>query len=98
MAMTHGMEIAFGGVVVNAEGKVLLRKPKNEFDGYAWTFAKGRPKPGQSPEEAALCEVEEETGWVCEIVQKIPGSFPGILPSPTPQELNSPDAVTTLGQ
>ncbi len=76
MPTAHG-KMACGGVVVNAEGKVLLRKPTGEFDGYVWTFAKGRPKPGQTPEEAALCEVEEETGWVCEIVKRIPGSFSG---------------------
>jgi 8-oxo-dGTP pyrophosphatase MutT (NUDIX family) len=68
---------AYGGVVIDATGKVLLRMPNNHFGGYVWTFAKGRPKPGQTPEQAALCEVEEETGWVCEIVSKIPGSFSG---------------------
>jgi 8-oxo-dGTP pyrophosphatase MutT (NUDIX family) len=68
---------AYGGVVFDGKGKLLLRKPQGEFDGYVWTFAKGRPKPGQTPEEAALCEVQEETGWICEIVQKIPGSFSG---------------------
>ena len=73
----HGKEPSFGGVVVNAEGKILLRKPKGEFDGYVWTFAKGRPKSRQTPEETALQEVEEETGWQCEIIRKIPGRFEG---------------------
>jgi len=68
---------AYGGVVFNDQGQVLLRKPSGEFDGYVWTFAKGRPKPGQGPEETALCEVQEETGLVCEIAARIPGSFEG---------------------
>ena len=71
------MATAYGGVVFDGDGQVLLRKPKDEFDGYVWTFAKGRPKPGQGPEQAALCEVEEETGLICEIVAGIPGSFEG---------------------
>ncbi len=29
---------------------------------YVWTFAKGRPDPGETPEEAAIRETEEETG------------------------------------
>lgn len=69
------MATAYGGVVFDDDGQVLLRKPSSEFDGYVWTFAKGRPKPGQGPEEAALCEVQEETGLVCEIVAGVPGSF-----------------------
>ena len=73
--MTKAM--AFGGVVIDTNGRVLLRKPAGEFDGYVWTFAQGRPKPGQTAEDAALCEVEEETGWVCQIICRIPGSFEG---------------------
>ena len=71
------MDTAYGGVVFDGDGQILLRKPANEFDGYVWTFAKGRPKPGQGPEETALCEMLEETGLLCEIVARIPGSFEG---------------------
>ena len=71
------METAYGGVVFDGDGRVLLRKPMNEFDGYVWTFAKGRPERGQGPEEASLREVEEETGFVCKIVARIPGCFGG---------------------
>jgi len=39
--------IAYGGIDFDDEGLVLLRKPKNEFDGYKCTFAKGRPKAGR---------------------------------------------------
>lgn len=54
---------AYGGVLLNAEGQVLLREPTNHFDGYVWTFAKGRPELGDEPEQTALREVREETGY-----------------------------------
>jgi 8-oxo-dGTP diphosphatase len=66
---------AYGGVVVNAEGRVLLREPTNHFDGYVWTLAKGRPAPGDTPEQAALREVGEETGAEVRIVCRIPGVY-----------------------
>ncbi len=56
------MERAFGGVIINEAGLVLLREPSNHHGGYVWTFAKGRAKPGEAPEQAALREVLEETG------------------------------------
>lgn len=61
----------------DAEGQVLLRKPAGEFDGYVWTFAKGRLKSGSTPEQTALREVREETGYGAEIIAKIPDSFLG---------------------
>lgn len=72
-----GKKVAYGGVVFDREGRVLLRKPRNEYDGYKWTFAKGRPKPGETPEETALDEVHEETGVRAEIIADIPGGFEG---------------------
>lgn len=69
--------VAYGGIVFDKNGRVLLRKPKGEFDGYKWTFAKGRPQKGETPEEAALREVLEETGFACDIIERIPGSFKG---------------------
>ena len=59
-------EKAYGGVVINDQGEILLREPRNHFDGYVWTFPKGRPekeqRPGETPEETAFREVLEETG------------------------------------
>ena len=68
---------AYGGVLFDRAGRVLLRKPAGEFDGYAWTFAKGRIIEGASAEETALREVYEETGYKARIMCKIPGSFEG---------------------
>lgn len=69
------MKKAFGGVVISPSGQVLLREPMGHYKGDVWTFAKGRPEPGESPEHTAVREVLEETGYRAEIVAKIPGSF-----------------------
>jgi 8-oxo-dGTP diphosphatase len=68
---------AYGGVVINQSGQVLLREPTDHYKGHAWTFAKGKAQPGESPTATALREVLEETGVRAEIVLKIPGSFDG---------------------
>ena len=71
------MNISFGGVLFDGEGRVLIRKPTGEFDGYVWSFAKGRMDEGDTPEETALREVREETGYDARIIGKIPGTFSG---------------------
>lgn len=67
----------YGGVVFDKKGRVLLRKPTDEFDGYVWTFAKGRCKPGETPHETAARETREETGLEVEVGRRIPGLFRG---------------------
>jgi len=71
------MRKAYGGVIINSKGKVLLREPADHYKGDVWTFAKGRPFPGESSQETARREVLEETGFQAEIVAKIPGCFDG---------------------
>ena len=68
---------AAGGVVFDGAGRVLLVEPKGHFDGYVWTFPKGRPEPGESVEQAALREVLEESGVEARIVAAIPGLYEG---------------------
>lgn len=75
--ISAGKKVAYGGVVFDPVGRVLLREPKNHFDGYVWTFAKGRPDPGETPQATALREVKEETGVSANIIAPLPGEFVG---------------------
>jgi 8-oxo-dGTP pyrophosphatase MutT (NUDIX family) len=68
---------AYGGVVMSGGGRVLLREPSLHFGGYVWTFAKGRPDPGETAQQTALREVLEETGYSARILAPIPGVFAG---------------------
>ena len=53
---------AAGGVVVDANGLVcLVHRPR--YDD--WSLPKGKLDAGETFEQAALREVEEETGLVC---------------------------------
>lgn len=72
---------AYGGVLINDRGEVQLREPANHFGGYVWTFAKGRPDPGEMPEQTALREVLEETGQAARIIALIPKVFAGTTTS-----------------
>lgn len=66
---------AYGGVVIDSTGRVLLREPTDHYKGHIWTFAKGKPEWGESPQRTALREVLEETGVWARIVGKVPGVF-----------------------
>ena len=68
---------SYGGVLIDDQSRVLLRKVTNSFGGAAWTFAKGRPDPSEHPEETAMREVLEETGYPVEMLAPIPGGFEG---------------------
>lgn len=67
----------YGGVLFNGLGEVLLREPSNHFGGYVWTFAKGAPEHGETPAQAALREVREETGYAARIVGALPEAYAG---------------------
>ncbi len=63
-------EVSAGGVVLGAEG-LLLVKVKNLESQVVWTFPKGHLEKGETPEDAALREVLEETGWKCRILSRL---------------------------
>lgn len=67
----------FGGVVFDAEGRVLLIEPKGHFDGYVWTFPKGRRFGSESPNETAIFHVRKDTGYYTPIIGCLPGAFQG---------------------
>lgn len=72
-----GLAVAAGGVVMDAEGRVCMRLVAGRYDGEGWTWAKGRPNPGEALEAAALREVREELGITAQIVSALPGEHAG---------------------
>ena len=66
--------------VIRAAGGVVLRKSRSGETEIAiihrpayndWTFPKGKVEPDETPEDAALREVREETGLRCELVRPL---------------------------
>lgn len=62
--MRTAKEFAAGGLV-GRRGKVLLVQMKNLEGRVVWTFPKGHLEKGETWKQAALREVQEETGWKC---------------------------------
>lgn len=61
-----GLVRSAGGVVLRRQEVLLIRV--SDVKGRAiWSFPKGRLDAGETPAEAALREVLEETGWRCRI-------------------------------
>ncbi|MGB2578442.1 8-oxo-dGTP pyrophosphatase MutT (NUDIX family) [Elusimicrobium simillimum] len=63
-------EFSCGGVLLDGR-KVLLVQVKNMKGKKLWTFPKGHIEPGETPRQAALREVLEETGYKASIVRPI---------------------------
>jgi 8-oxo-dGTP diphosphatase len=59
---------AAGGVVLDDEGRVVIVHRQRYDD---WSLPKGKLDPGESFEEAALREVEEETGLRCSLGEEL---------------------------
>jgi 8-oxo-dGTP diphosphatase len=59
--------LAAGGVVRRGGDVLLVHRPK--YDD--WTLPKGKLDKGETFEQAALREVEEETGLVCELGDEV---------------------------
>ena len=62
---------AAGGLVVreSANGDEILVVHRPAYDD--WTFPKGKLEPGEGEEEAAIREVEEETGLRCRLDREL---------------------------
>lgn len=75
---TDWHRVSYGGVLTDSKGRVLLRKPSNNFDGYAWTFSKGKKDDqDEHPADVATREVREETGHTGRITGFVPGAYKG---------------------
>lgn len=61
-----------GGLVWDANNEQLMMiQVENLTRKKVWTFPKGHPEGHEDDEAAALREVQEETGWECEIDQPL---------------------------
>lgn len=74
MALSAACEMvhAAGGVVSRPggdDGVELLLVHRPRYDD--WTFPKGKLEPGETHEQAAVREVEEETGLRCELGREL---------------------------
>jgi 8-oxo-dGTP diphosphatase len=58
---------AAGGVVVRDGGVALVHRPR--YDD--WSLPKGKRDPGETDEQCAVREVEEETGLRCHLVREL---------------------------
>jgi 8-oxo-dGTP pyrophosphatase MutT (NUDIX family) len=83
---------AAGGVVVRDGDVLLVHRPR--YDD--WTFPKGKLDPGESFEDAALREVEEETGLRCNLGRELPATryAVGTRPKIVRYWLMTPEAET----
>ena len=64
---------AAGGLIVRDGLVALVHRPRYRD----WTLPKGKLDPGESFQQAALREVEEETGLRCRLVRELePVSYP----------------------
>ena len=61
-------EFSCGGVILDGR-KVLLVQVKNMKGKKIWTFPKGHVEAGETPRQAALREVLEETGYKAVIIR-----------------------------
>ncbi|HEX5909945.1 MAG TPA: NUDIX hydrolase [Thermoleophilaceae bacterium] len=61
---------AAGGVVVRGDRVAVVHRPR--YDD--WSLPKGKLDEGETFEEAALREVQEETGLVCELGDELPST------------------------
>ena len=63
-------EFSAGGLVIQ-EGKILLIQAENLGGEIVWAFPKGHGRKGESAQQTALREVQEETGYLCRIVREL---------------------------
>ena len=66
------LEFSAGGVILDAQGRVLLIRARDLRGQPVWTLPKGALTKGETSADAALREVREETGYRCELEQELP--------------------------
>lgn len=74
MPSTRRIETAVsaGGVIVDAEGRVVLTSRRSFRGDLQWGLPKGLVEKGEQPVDAALREATEETGLEVEVDRALP--------------------------
>jgi 8-oxo-dGTP pyrophosphatase MutT (NUDIX family) len=65
------LEFSAGGVVIDDRRQFLLIRARDLRNRPVWTLPKGTLAPGETSQQAALREVQEETGYRCEVVREL---------------------------
>jgi phosphohistidine phosphatase SixA/8-oxo-dGTP pyrophosphatase MutT (NUDIX family) len=101
LVVPDGVVRAAGGVVVRNDGElrlVVVHRPEYED----WTLPKGKCEPGESWEDCALREVQEETSLVCHLLGSAIGTTEYVDRRGRPKQvrwwLMRPDAGELRGQ
>jgi len=74
-----------GVMVANAAGEIFVGQRKDR-DTAAWQMPQGGVDPGEDPRDAALRELEEETGITPDLVT-VAATHPGWIPYDLPTDL-----------
>lgn len=71
--MNSKVDFASGGIAIDKERVLIVKNrpdPARGGDGY-WGFPKGHLEEGENPLQAALREVQEETGFVVQVAESL---------------------------
>jgi 8-oxo-dGTP pyrophosphatase MutT (NUDIX family) len=64
-------EFSAGGLVFDEQGRILLIRARDLRNRPVWTLPKGTLVKGETSAQAAVREVQEETGYRCELVREL---------------------------
>ena len=64
-------EDRYYGVIIDNNGKILLREPANHYNNVRWEFYGGETEEGETPTDTVIRETAEETGYTSRPVGKI---------------------------
>ncbi len=70
-------QVCYGGVLLDRQGRVLLCQAADDSEDPVWTFPKGLPQPGETPQMAALREVKASSGYQGRVLGASLGRFEG---------------------
>ncbi len=71
--MNSKVDFASGGIAIDKERVLIVKNrpdPARGDDGY-WGFPKGHLEEGESPLQAAIREVHEETGFLVQVAESL---------------------------